>query len=72
MLRVTASELGQASGIGVATIRRFELMSGVPTGSARSLAAIQTALEQMGIEFIGSPNDKPGVRLTRSSSKQDG
>lgn len=63
LVRVTADDLASKSGVGVATIRRFELMAGVPSGNARSLEAIQAALEQMGVEFIGTPEDRPGVRL---------
>lgn len=63
MLRITADELAASSGVGVATIRRFELMFGVPSGNARSLESIQLALENAGIEFIGTPEDRPGVRL---------
>ena len=63
LIRVTAEDLASKSGVGVATIRRFELMTGVPSGNARSVEAIQAALERMGIEFIGSPEDRPGVRL---------
>ncbi len=63
LLRITAEELAVLSGVGVATIRRYELMSGVPSGNARFVEAIQFALENAGIEFIGSPNDRPGVRL---------
>lgn len=40
-------------------------MAGVPSGNARSVEAIQAALEQMGVEFIGTPEDRPGVRLTK-------
>ena len=64
LIRITASELALQSNVGVATIRRFELMSGVPSGNARSLDAIKQALEAAGIEFIGTPDDRPGVRLT--------
>jgi len=67
MLRITADELAASSGVGVATIRRFELMFGVPSGNARSLESIQLALENSGIEFIGSPDDRPGVRLKTPS-----
>lgn len=63
MVKVTAKELADLSGIGVATIRRFELMDGVPSGNARSLQAIQEALEALNIEFIGTPDNCPGVRL---------
>jgi len=60
---VTADDLASKSGVGVATIRRFELMAGVPSGNARSVEAIQAALEEMGVEFIGTPEDRPGVCL---------
>ncbi len=63
LIRVTAEELAFQSGVGVATIRRFELMVGVPSGNARSVEVIQATLEQMGVEFIGTPDDRPGVRL---------
>lgn len=66
LIRITADDLATRSGVGVATIRRFELMNGVPSGNARSLEAIQAALEQMGIEFIGTPEDRPGVRLVNA------
>jgi len=63
LVKITAGELAELSGVGVATIRRFELMSGVPSGNARSIEAIQKALEAAGVEFLGSPEDGPGVRL---------
>ncbi len=63
LVRLTADQLAKASGVGVATIRRFELMAGVPSGNARLVESIQKALEAAGVEFIGSPDDRPGVRL---------
>jgi hypothetical protein len=49
--------------VGTATIQRIEVMEGVPSGNIKTLSAIQAALEAAGIEFVGSPNDSPGVRL---------
>ena len=63
LIRITADQLSKSSGVGVATIRRFELMTGVPSGNARLVESIQRALEESGIEFVGSPDDRPGVRL---------
>lgn len=63
LLRWRAQDLADASGVGVATIRRMEVLDGVPSGQIRSLAAIQSALEAAGVEFIGTPDDRPGVRL---------
>ena len=63
LLRWSAQDLADASGIGVATIRRVEVLDGVPPMHARTIQAIKTALESAGIEFIGSPEDAPGVVL---------
>lgn len=63
LIRMTADSLAKHSGVGVSTIRRFELMTGVPSGNARLVESIQKALEAAGVEFIGSPDDRPGVRL---------
>ena len=68
LLRWSAQELADASGVGVATIRRMEVTEGVPSGQIRSLLAIQLALETAGVEFIGSPSENPGVRLKTKPS----
>jgi transcriptional regulator with XRE-family HTH domain len=63
LVKVTAGDLAKKSGVGVATIRRYELMTGIPSGNARSIDLIQKALEELGVEFIGTPENQPGVRL---------
>ena len=68
LLRWSAQQLADASGVGVATIRRMEVVDGVPSGQIRSLLAIQTALECAGVEFVGSPTENPGVRLKTKPS----
>ena len=52
-------------GVGTATIQRMEVMDGVPSGNVKTLMAIKSALEAAGVEFIGAPEDAPGVRLRR-------
>ena len=42
----------------------MEVMDGVPSGNVRTLLALKTALETAGVEFVGTPTDSPGVRLT--------
>ena len=69
LLRWTAQNLADMSGVGVATIRRIELMDGVPSGQVRTIEALRGALEGAGVEFIGSPNDRPGVRLKLAGDK---
>ena len=39
------------------------MQEGVPSGQVRILDLLKTTLEKAGIEFIGSPDDRPGVRL---------
>jgi transcriptional regulator with XRE-family HTH domain len=65
LLRIKATDLADLSGVGVATIRRYELMTGVPSGNARTVELICKALESAGVEFLGSPTDRPGVRLRK-------
>lgn len=63
LINRSARELAENSGVGVATIRRMELAKGVPSSNAQNLELIQKTLEGLGIEFIGTPEDGPGVRL---------
>ncbi len=63
LLRWSADDLASAAGIGIATVRRFETVEGIPSGQVRVLEAIQNTLEEAGVEFIGTPDDRPGVRL---------
>ena len=41
----------------------MEVMNGVPSGQVKTVIALKTALESAGVEFIGTPEDRPGVRL---------
>ena len=59
----SAQILADEAGVGVATVRRIEAESGVPSSTAKVLSQIQIALEKAGVEFIGSPQIAPGVRL---------
>jgi len=69
ILRWSGEDLSRRSGISLSTIRRVESASGVPEmQNLRTLLAIKNALEEGGVEFIGTPDDRPGVRL-KSPSK---
>jgi len=63
LLKITAIDLASISGVGVSTIKRFELSDGVPSGNIKTIDSLKKALEKAGIEFIGTPDDRPGVRL---------
>ncbi|HEY9278141.1 MAG TPA: helix-turn-helix transcriptional regulator [Methylotenera sp.] len=68
LLRWSADDLARHANIGVATIRRFELQEGVPSGQIRILEALKSALETAGVEFTGSQTEGVGVKLVRSHS----
>ena len=54
--------MAEKSGVSGRTIKRFESFNGVPPSRSSTLYDIQTALEAAGIEFIGTPEDGPGIR----------
>ena len=64
LLRWSGEELAIRSGISLSTIRRVEGSDGIPEAqNIKTIMAIKKALEDAGVEFIGSPDDRPGVRL---------
>ena len=67
LLRWSSGDLSEHSGVGTATIKRMESMDGVPSGHVKTLIALKEALEQGGVQFVGAPDDAPGVRLTQLS-----
>ncbi len=63
MLDWSRKGLAEASGLSFVSMMRLESFNGVPSSNFKTLEAIKTAFESAGIEFIGSPEDGPGVRL---------
>jgi len=64
ILRWSGEDLAKRAGISLSTIRRVESSVGVPeTQNMKTLVSIKRALEEGGVEFIGTPDDRPGVRL---------
>ncbi len=68
LINLSARELAEESGVSVATIRRMELANGVPSSNAQNLELVQKTLESFGVEFIGTPEDRPGVRLNTAKN----
>lgn len=64
-LRLSAEELARRAGVSLPTIQRFEQVDGIPPSRSSTLLDVQKALEAAGVEFIGTPEDGPGVRLWR-------
>ena len=65
MLRWTALDLATASKVGVATIRRVEVVDGEIPVTAANEAAIKRALESAGIDFIDENGTGEGVRFRK-------
>lgn len=63
MLGWSAVELARRSGVGAATVKRYELQSGIPAATTKILSSIKETLENEGIEFTGDPLVNPGVTL---------
>ena len=55
--------LSEKSGVGISALMRLEASNGIPGGNIKTFESVQKALEKAGIQFIGTPDDGPGVRL---------
>ena len=67
LLRWSALDLASASKVGVATIRRVEVVDGEIPVTLANEAALRRALETAGVEFIDENGGGPGVRLRKQS-----
>ena len=65
-LRWTIEDLSSRTDLSTRTIKRIEGVDGLASAHVATLIKIQSALEAAGIEFIGTPEDGPGIRLRRS------
>ena len=61
--------LAKKTGVGSATIKRYEAALDVPATRKGNLEKIKTAFEAAGIEFIGTPDDAPGIRIHTAPTK---
>jgi hypothetical protein len=68
-LRWTSAQVASAAGVGIQTVKRFEAYDGVPPSRSSSLMAIRGAMEAAGIEFIGTPDDAPGIRVRKTPER---
>jgi predicted transcriptional regulator len=56
-------DLAEKSGVSSRTIKRFEVFDGIPPSRSSTLFDVQAAFEAAGVEFIGTPDDGPGIRV---------
>jgi transcriptional regulator with XRE-family HTH domain len=63
----SARTLAETSGVGLRTLMRLEQYDDVPPSHVSTIVQIQSTLEAAGIEFIGTPEDRPGIRIGKKS-----
>ena len=68
-LRWSVDSLADRSGVSARTIKRMEVVDTVPNSTLPNIIAIRFTLESAGIEFIGTPDDGPGIRIYSAPSK---
>lgn len=67
LLGWTAQDLATFSKVGITTIRKIEVQTGIAKGQLRTIQDLERAFEEAGIEFIGTPENGPGVRFKHGS-----
>lgn len=72
LLRWSALDLAKASKVGVATIRRVEVVDGEIPVTLANEASLRQTLESAGVEFIDENGGGPGVRLRKSAKGKVG
>ena len=59
----SGADLSEISGVSLRTISTIEASNGLPDARISTVTKLKSALESAGIEFIGSPDDAPGIRI---------
>ena len=68
-LRWSVERLSDETGVSVRTIKRIEAADGLPSSSAMTVGQLQSALEAAGVEFVGTPEDGPGIRIRKPADQ---
>lgn len=67
MLKWSARELADASGLSLSTVKRMQAVDDVPSVGAKSLESIQRTLEEAGVGFTNG--EEPGVKMKKKMEK---
>ena len=67
LLRLSVFELADLAGVSSSTIKRLESSTDDTKPRSETVLRVQSALEIQGIEFLGTADDSPGVRLHRQA-----
>jgi hypothetical protein len=57
------ADLSEKSSIGTSTLKRLEAADGIPNGHMSTFTKLLEVFTNAGVEFIGAPENGPGVRL---------
>ena len=63
LLKWSAAEFADKMGLARHTIMRLEQADDVPPSRTQTLMEIKRVFEEAGLEFIGTPDNGPGVRF---------
>ena len=63
LLRISVFDLADISNLSPSTIKRLEAQNSEVLPRDSTMSRIKFALESRGIEFLGTPDKDPGVRL---------
>ena len=59
----SVQQLSDVTGLATMTIIRYEASSGVPKSRKGHLELLKSFFEAGGIEFVGAPDEGPGIRI---------
>ena len=68
LVGMTQADLASSANISVPTLKRMEASAGSASGMAKNVAAVRSALESAGVEFIPENGSGAGVRLRKGIS----
>lgn len=63
LLKWSAQDSANRAGLNRRTVERLEAEDGTPATRVQTLEALKAVYESAGVEFIGMPEEGPGVRL---------
>ena len=67
LLDWSIKDLSERSNVSVPTIQRLERQHGLISSQPRTVIDLKKAIEEAGLEFIGTPDDGPGIRFRAKS-----
>ena len=69
LLGWSGKDLAEKSGVGITTLRRYELQDGLLIANKSVFTTLKVCFESAGIEFTGDPLKNPGVTLHLDEAK---